>query len=82
VLRWIRRQAGLEALRVVVLTLSDRLQDMNLAYQLGASSFLVKPMDLESLVQIMNAFRGYWLWMEEAPGSFRTLRTIEAHRKE
>lgn len=81
-LRWIRQRTGLEGLRVVVLTLSNRLQDMNLAYQLGANSFLVKPMDLESLIQIMNAFRGYWLWMKEAPEALRTSGTIEAHRTE
>src|SRR5437764_12083920 len=35
VLRWIRQESGLQALRVVVLTSSDRIQDVNLAYQLG-----------------------------------------------
>src|SRR3989442_654748 len=37
VLRWIRQEPGLRSLRVVVLTSSDRLQDVNLAYQLGAN---------------------------------------------
>src|SRR5215471_9754217 len=47
VLRWIREQPGLQSLRVVVLTSSEQMRDVNLAYQLGANSFLVKPADFE-----------------------------------
>jgi CheY-like chemotaxis protein len=43
VLRWIRQQPGLTRLRVVVLTASNAVTDVNLAYQLGANSFLVNP---------------------------------------
>src|SRR5690349_19737256 len=50
VLRWIRQQPGLRTLRVVVLTSSDETRDVNLAYQLGANSFLVKPVDFERFV--------------------------------
>jgi CheY-like chemotaxis protein len=66
-LRWVRKQPGLRNLRVVVLTSSDRISDVNQAYQLGASSFLVKPADLDSLIQIMAAFRGQWLWLKTPP---------------
>src|ERR1051325_10934839 len=47
VLEWIRRQPGLSALRVLVLTSSDEIRDVNKAYKLGANSFLVKPMDFQ-----------------------------------
>jgi CheY-like chemotaxis protein len=67
VLRWIRQQPALKALRVVVLTSSDRIQDVNLAYQLGANSFLVKPVDFERFVEISQALKGYWLWLSRAP---------------
>ena len=67
VLRWIRQQPELKALRVVVLTSSDRIQDVNLAYQLGANSFLVKPVDFERFVEISQALKGYWLWLSKAP---------------
>src|SRR5438105_2858307 len=43
VLRWVRSQPDLRLLRVVVLTSSEDVRDVNLAYQLGANSFLVKP---------------------------------------
>ena len=72
VLRWIRQQPAFKALRVVVLTSSDRIQDVNLAYQLGANSFLVKPVDFERFVEISQALRGYWIWLSKAPEVSRT----------
>jgi CheY-like chemotaxis protein len=66
-LRWIRQQPGLKALRVVVLTSSTEMRDATLAYRLGANSFLVKPMDFEEFVSITNAIQGYWLWISKSP---------------
>src|SRR6478672_2236577 len=52
VLQWIRTSAHLPGLRVVVLTSSDNIRDVNLAYSLGANSFLVKPMDFDRVVEL------------------------------
>jgi len=71
VLQWIRRQTSLKALRVIVLTSSADIRDVNLAYQLGANSFLVKPMDFENFVKVGQALRGYWLWLNKPHESFR-----------
>jgi CheY-like chemotaxis protein len=76
VLRWIRQQPTLKALRVVVLTSSDRIQDVNLAYQLGANSFLVKPVDFERFVEISQALKGYWIWLSKVPEVSRPLSGI------
>jgi CheY-like chemotaxis protein len=67
VLQWVRQQPGLRALRVIVLTNSEDLRDVNRAYQLGANSFLIKPVDFERFVAVIQALQGYWLWMSEAP---------------
>lgn len=67
VLEWIRKQPTLAGLRVVVLTTSDRILDVNRAYQLGANSFLTKPVDFRDFVQLSSAIKGYWLWMSQAP---------------
>jgi CheY-like chemotaxis protein len=67
VLKWIRNQPGLNLLRVVVLTSSDSMRDVNEAYQLGANSFLVKPVDFDRFVEISQALSGYWLWLDRAP---------------
>lgn len=71
VLRWIRQQPGMTTLRVVVLTTSDETRDIDLAYKLGANSFLVKPSDFDRFVEISQALSGYWLWLDRAPASGR-----------
>jgi len=45
VLRWIRTLPQFEKLPVVMLTGSNEIQQANTAYQLGATSFLVKSMN-------------------------------------
>ena len=67
VLRWIRQEPELRALRVVVLTSSDEIRDINLAYQLGANSFLVKPADFDRFVEVSQALNGYWIWLDKTP---------------
>jgi len=67
VLDWIRQQPSLRTLRVVVLTTSDDRRDINRAYQLGANSFLTKPVNLDDFFRLTEAIKGYWLWMSEEP---------------
>ena len=71
VLEWIRRQPSLHNLRVIVLTSSDSVYDVDRAYKLGANSFLIKPVHFERLVEIMSAIRGYWVWHDSAPSVSR-----------
>ena len=61
VLRWIRQQPTLRAIRVVVLTSSNAIGDVNLAYQLGANSFLVKPTDFSRYLEIAQLLKAWWL---------------------
>ena len=61
VLRWIRQQPGLKALRIIVLTSSEDIRDVNLAYELGANSYMVKPMDFDQSVEICKFLKDYWL---------------------
>jgi CheY-like chemotaxis protein len=78
VLRWVRSQPGLKTIRVVMLTTSTDIRDVNIAYQLGANSFLTKPVDFERFVEITRAINGYWLWMDKAPEAFRAVPTPKA----
>jgi CheY-like chemotaxis protein len=71
VLKWVRDQPGLSALRVVVLTSSEDLRDVNVAYRLGANSFMVKPMDFEDVVHMSKFLSNYWLKLSKAPETFR-----------
>jgi CheY-like chemotaxis protein len=71
VLQWIRQQSGLAPLRVLVLTSSDQIRDVNEAYRLGANSFLVKPLDFEDFAQLSHLIREFWLKTSKAPETFR-----------
>lgn len=61
VLRWIRLQPEFKALRVIVFTSSDDIHEANLAYELGANSFMVKPTDFNHSVEICKFLKEYWL---------------------
>jgi CheY-like chemotaxis protein len=67
VLKWIRQHPTLRDLRVVVLSGSEDMRDVDAAYKLGANSFLIKPADFERFVEISQALSGYWIWMDTAP---------------
>ncbi len=55
VLRWIRHQPQFAPLCIVMLTSSDEIRDVNLAYQLGANSFLVKPLDFWNAAELSRS---------------------------
>ena len=67
VLQWLRTQPGLRRLPVVILTSSFQPRDIDAAYDLGVSSYLVKPMGLDALTQVMSTFSRYWLHLNRTP---------------
>jgi CheY-like chemotaxis protein len=77
ILAWIRTQPGLTGLRVLVLTSSDQIKDVNDAYRLGANSFLVKPYDFEDLVHFTRLIQEFWLQTSKCPDSFRLPKTLQ-----
>jgi CheY-like chemotaxis protein len=50
----------LKRIPVVVLTTSKAEEDVARAYDSGANSFVVKPTDFRTLVEVMKAMEGYW----------------------
>lgn len=60
VLEWLRAQPGLRRLPVVVFTSSAQDPDVNRAYDLGANSYLVKPVTFEDLLAMMKTLGLYW----------------------
>jgi CheY-like chemotaxis protein len=79
VLRWVRQQSGLRALRVVVLTSSQDIHDVTRAYELGANSFLVKPMEFEHFTEVSKGLKQYWLRMDKAPSLTESQLPALAH---
>jgi CheY-like chemotaxis protein len=68
VLAWVRRQENLRRLPILVLTSSNHSADIQRAYELGANSYIVKPVGFEALVALTQVVHQYWLrWNEPAP---------------
>jgi CheY-like chemotaxis protein len=75
---WLRHQPGLKDMRVVVLSSSGNVRDVDRAYKLGANSYLIKPLDFERFVEISMALHGYLLWMDKRPDE-PSIREVESH---
>jgi len=60
VLNWWRLQNNLSAIRMVVLTTSEAIRDINEAYKLGAASFLVKPLNFNEFRTTIFAMYEFW----------------------
>jgi CheY-like chemotaxis protein len=67
VLRWIRQESPWKTLQVIVLTSSTSESDIQDAYLLGASSYVVKPSDATTLGQLAAHLKGYWLGWNRFP---------------
>lgn len=61
VLRAIKEDEHLRNLPVVVVTSSAEDPDMKTAYELGANSYVVKPVEFDSFVSAMSQVGFYWL---------------------
>jgi CheY-like chemotaxis protein len=67
VLEWLRAQRTLKRIPVVVLTSSQQDRDVNAAYDTGANSYLVKPVEFDGLQQMIKTLHLYWLMLNERP---------------
>jgi len=67
VLRAVRAKPEFKALRIIVLTSSEDLNDVNKAYELGANSFLVKPLEFENYAAMMRTLSSFWLHYSRDP---------------
>jgi CheY-like chemotaxis protein len=65
----VKRDATLKKTPFVVYSGSSSPRDIELCYMLGANSYLVKPMTVESMVQQLKALVHYWLEVVALPGA-------------
>ena len=69
VLREIKQHSDLRRIPVVVLTTSRADTDIQSIYELGANSFISKPVQFEGLVSLMRVIGQYWFGTVELPFS-------------
>jgi CheY-like chemotaxis protein len=67
VLRKIKSDERTKKIPVVVLTSSRQEPDIEKCYQLGANSYIVKPVDFDKLVEAVSELGVYWLLLNEPP---------------
>ncbi len=67
VLAWLQTQPNLKRLPVVILSSSNAPEDIDQAYDLGANSYLVKPGNIDGLVELARAIEIFWLKANARP---------------
>jgi CheY-like chemotaxis protein len=67
VLQWVRSEPNLKRLLVVVLTSSNLQADVDRAYEPGANSYLVKPVEFDAMVTMIQRFEAYWTEINRVP---------------
>ncbi|MDB6123493.1 MAG: response regulator receiver protein [Pedosphaera sp.] len=72
VLEWARSQEKFKSLPILVLTASNQEGDIRRAYELGANSYLVKPVGIHTLIEMVKMIESYWLGMNQRLASLTT----------
>lgn len=65
VLRQLRASAVAGNVPVVVLTTSDEDRDIRTAYELGANSYIVKPVDFDKFMDVASQIELYWVALNQ-----------------
>ena len=66
-LKAIKADPSLRQIPIVILTTSKEEEDIFRTYDLGAKSFITKPVTFEALVDVMKTLGQYWLQIVELP---------------
>ncbi|HEY6091805.1 MAG TPA: response regulator [Gemmatimonadales bacterium] len=67
VLRHLKSDVRTKSIPVVVLTSSREEPDIERAYELGANSYIVKPVDFEAFARAVSDVGLYWLLLNHPP---------------
>ncbi|HRF48928.1 MAG TPA: response regulator [Anaerolineales bacterium] len=65
VLRRLREHPVSATVPVVVLTTSDEDRDIRTAYELGANSYIVKPVDFDKFMDVASQIELYWVALNQ-----------------
>lgn len=63
----IKRDPALRSIPIVVLTTSSQEEDILRSYDLGANSYITKPVTFDALVKVLGALGEYWVQVVQLP---------------
>lgn len=66
-LRMIKEDDDLRIIPVIMLTTSDRAEEILKCYTLGANSFITKPVKFKEFTEKIRSFKRYWLKTNRGP---------------
>lgn len=67
VLKKIKEDDKTRSIPVVILTSSKEDPDIRTCYDLGANSYIVKPVDFESFIKSVSELGMYWMLLNQSP---------------
>ncbi|MBF0608674.1 MAG: response regulator [Magnetococcales bacterium] len=67
VLREIKSDEKLKKIPVIILTTSDAETDILRSYNLGANSYVTKPVGFEKFVKVVNTIEDFWFTVVKLP---------------
>jgi len=59
-LEFIKQDISLKSIPVIILTTSDDERDIKACYDLGANTYIQKPVDFDGLIEAMKRLKEYW----------------------
>lgn len=69
ILEELKGDRSLRSVPVVILSTSEAERDIQKSYQLGANSFVSKPMDVEDFSRVIHSMLDYWFGIVHLPGT-------------
>ncbi len=66
-LRILKDDENLRKIPVVIMTTSQAEEDILVSYNVGANSYITKPVTFDGLMKVMKTLKDYWLEIVELP---------------
>lgn len=67
VLKFVKSQANLKKIPVIILTTSKDRNDVEKCYELGASTYIQKPVSFDGLIDAVKKIQDYWYGVAVLP---------------
>lgn len=67
VLQQIKNDESLRTIPVIVLTVSEREQDVVRSYDLGVNTYIQKPVEFDNFLRVITTIQDYWISIATLP---------------